>query len=54
MSEKGKLGFGKTQSAGKKCRRCKNRRGLISKYGMKLCRRCFKDVALQMGFKKFD
>jgi len=54
MTEKIKLGFGKIQSKDKKCRRCGNRRGLISKYGMKLCRRCFKDVALQMGFQKFD
>jgi len=38
----------------KACRRCGNARGLISKYGLKMCRRCFKDFALQLGFNKYD
>ena len=38
----------------KACRRCGNARGLIRKYGMKLCRRCFKDFAPQLGFVKYD
>lgn len=36
------------------CRRCKNNKGLIRKYGLYLCRRCFKDIAEGVGFRKFD
>jgi ribosomal protein S14 len=37
-----------------KCRRCGNYHGFINKYGLKLCRRCFRDVAIQIGFKKYN
>ena len=37
-----------------KCRRCGSRRGHIKKYGLDLCRRCFKDIATKIGFKKFN
>ena len=36
----------------KKCRRCGSTNGHIQKYGLKLCRRCFRDIALSIGFKK--
>lgn len=36
------------------CRRCGNNKGMVTKYGLYLCRRCFKDCALQIGFRKFD
>lgn len=38
----------------KKCKRCGNYHGHISKYGLNLCRRCFREVAIKMGFKKFN
>ena len=38
----------------RRCRSCGNNKGLIRKYGLNLCRRCFKDSALRLGFKKFD
>ena len=38
----------------KKCRRCGSNRGHISKYGLDLCRRCFREVATKIGFKKFN
>ncbi len=38
----------------KLCRICKNRRGLMSRYRLYLCRRCFKDVAERIGFRKYD
>lgn len=46
----------KERSCGRnsKCKRCGTYHGLISKYGLKLCRRCFREVALKMGFKKFN
>ncbi len=37
-----------------KCRICGGNRGMIRKYGILLCRRCFKDHAGQLGFRKFD
>ena len=47
----------KKRSVGKslrKCGVCGNPRGHIKKYGVNMCRRCFRDNALKMGFKKYD
>lgn len=38
----------------KRCRRCGTYHGHIGKYGLNLCRRCFREVAVKMGFKKFS
>ncbi len=38
----------------KKCRRCGRVRGHISKYGLDLCRQCFREIAKDIGFKKFS
>ncbi|MBI2664740.1 30S ribosomal protein S14 [Candidatus Woesearchaeota archaeon] len=38
----------------KQCEECGNTRGLISKYGIKMCRRCFRDSAEKLGFKKYS
>jgi len=35
------------------CRRCGSHRGLIRQYGINLCRRCFREVAGDLGFKKY-
>lgn len=35
------------------CRNCGNNKGMIRRYGLNLCRRCFKDLAEKMGFKKY-
>jgi small subunit ribosomal protein S14 len=37
----------------KTCRRCGNHRGVISSYGLMYCRRCFREVAPSVGFKKY-
>ena len=42
--------FGKVT---KKCLVCGNSRGHIGKYGINLCRRCFRDYAKELGFKKY-
>ncbi|MBL7100881.1 MAG: 30S ribosomal protein S14 [Nanoarchaeota archaeon] len=42
--------FGKST---KKCTRCGNPRGNISKYGLNLCRRCFREIAKSIGWKKY-
>ena len=31
------------------CRMCKNRKALIRKYNLYVCRRCFKDIAEKLG-----
>lgn len=35
-----------------RCRRCGSRRGHIGKYGLNVCRRCFREIAPKIGFKK--
>ncbi|XP_076341530.1 small ribosomal subunit protein uS14 isoform X1 [Tachypleus tridentatus] len=34
------------------CRVCSNSHGLIRKYGLSICRRCFRQYANDIGFKK--
>ncbi|XP_047537032.1 40S ribosomal protein S29 isoform X1 [Vanessa atalanta] len=34
------------------CRACSNRHGLIRKYGLNICRQCFREYAHDIGFKK--
>jgi small subunit ribosomal protein S14 len=36
-----------------KCRRCGRPGGHIGKYGLKMCRTCFRDTAISLGFKKY-
>ncbi|MFH1431775.1 MAG: 30S ribosomal protein S14 [archaeon] len=37
------------------CRVCgKKGRGVIQKYKLSYCRRCFRDFAKSMGFKKYN
>jgi ribosomal protein S14 len=38
----------------RRCRRCQNTKGFISKYGINLCRRCFREAATKIGFKKYS
>ena len=38
----------------KRCSRCGGRSGHIDKYGLDLCRQCFKDIATKIGFKKYS
>ncbi len=35
------------------CIRCGRKGGHISKYGLHLCRTCFRDIAPEIGFKKY-
>ena len=47
----------KKRSVGKalhKCRRCGRQGGFIQKYGLNLCRQCFRDIATKIGFKKYN
>lgn len=38
----------------KRCIRCGRPGGHISKYGLHLCRCCFREVANQIGFRKYS
>ena len=37
----------------RKCRFCGTARGLIRSYNMRICRRCFREVAEEIGFRKY-
>ena len=36
----------------KKCIRCGSLKGIIRKYNLNVCRRCFREIAPKLGFKK--
>jgi small subunit ribosomal protein S14 len=36
------------------CRRCGSTRGVIRKYGLFYCRRCIREIAKELGFKKYS
>ncbi|MBL7118598.1 30S ribosomal protein S14 [Candidatus Bathyarchaeota archaeon] len=36
------------------CRRCGSRGAVIRRYGLNLCRQCFREVGESMGFKKYS
>ncbi len=38
----------------RKCRNCGRAKGHINKYGLHICRQCFREMALDLGFKKFS
>lgn len=38
----------------RKCKRCGRVRGHINKYGLHLCRQCFREIATQIGFKQYN
>ncbi|MFX1325474.1 MAG: 30S ribosomal protein S14 [Promethearchaeota archaeon] len=44
-------GYGKGQ---RECRRCHTHRGVIRRYGLYICRRCFYEIGSQIGFKRFE
>ena len=37
----------------RKCRMCGTARGLIRTHNLYVCRRCFREVARDIGFKKY-
>lgn len=37
----------------RKCRFCGTSRGIIRSYGLRICRRCFREVGERIGFRKF-
>lgn len=52
-----KYNISKERSCGralKRCRLCGRIGGHIGKYGVGLCRQCFRDTATKIGFKKYS
>lgn len=43
-----------TGTARHRCRRCLRIGGHVSKYGLHLCRQCFREIAPKIGFKKYN
>jgi small subunit ribosomal protein S14 len=35
------------------CRRCGSYNAMVRSYDLNLCRQCFREVAVQLGFKKY-
>lgn len=40
--------------AAQKCERCGRHGAHLKQYGIKLCRHCFREIATELGFKKFS
>jgi len=40
--------------ASRKCERCKRFGANIRSYGLNLCRHCFREIAKDLGFKKYS
>lgn len=36
------------------CQRCGRKQGLVGKYDIWLCRQCFREIARDMGFRKYQ
>jgi len=37
----------------RKCRFCRSARALIRSYNLRICRRCFREVGEEIGFRKY-
>ena len=44
----------KNNKGSRKCVRCGSFHGVIRSYDMYYCRRCFREVAKSIGFKKYS
>ena len=38
----------------RKCRICNNPNALLRRYRLNICRKCFREKAEEIGFKKYD
>lgn len=44
----------KTFGRKKGCVRCGRKRGIVRRYRLHVCRQCFREVAFDMGFRKYS
>jgi len=56
MSDQEQMGETMTEKTGQgnDCSRCGRKQGLVGKYNIWLCRQCFREIARDMGFKKYS
>jgi small subunit ribosomal protein S14 len=54
MSERLNRKVRKYGKGSRTCRRCGSHGPIIRSYGLNLCRRCFREVAEKLGFKKYS
>ncbi|HPR42336.1 MAG TPA: 30S ribosomal protein S14 [Candidatus Methanofastidiosa archaeon] len=54
MSKKGKIIKTSYGRGSRICRRCGSHGPVIRRYGLMICRRCFREVAPKIGFKKYS
>jgi small subunit ribosomal protein S14 len=54
MAEETDVPVAKTFGRKKGCLRCNRKRGIVRRYGMHLCRQCFREIAKDIGFKKYS
>ncbi|MAH49455.1 30S ribosomal protein S14 [Candidatus Pacearchaeota archaeon] len=40
--------------AAKKCEKCGRFGAMVNQYNLNLCRHCFRELALELGFKKYS
>jgi ribosomal protein S14 len=38
----------------RKCKRCSSHGPVIRRYRLDICRHCFREVATELGFKKYE
>jgi small subunit ribosomal protein S14 len=36
------------------CVRCGRKRGIVRRYGLRMCRQCFRETAPEIGFRKYS
>ena len=36
------------------CKRYGRKRGIVRRYGIHLCRQCFREMAFELGFRKYS
>ncbi len=41
-------------TSAKKCERCGRFGARVNQYGLNLCRQCFREMAVELGFKKYS
>ncbi len=44
----------KVGKASRACRRCGSHGPVIRSYGLYICRHCFREIASDIGFKKYE
>ncbi|MGY5855268.1 MAG: 30S ribosomal protein S14 [Candidatus Thorarchaeota archaeon] len=44
----------KSGKGNRRCVRCGTHQAIIRSYGLMMCRRCFRETAVKLGFRKYE